>query len=169
MILWTIQRVEAWQTLQRRGVLLGDMRRVYIHFRPAYQWLMEHLSLRRAPIWAWHAYNAKRKRPDLRCSAHLGRGERGVCVEFDAPDGLVTLSRFDLWHSALNDAFLSEDEQHDIDNPTLEQKQQSWQHLFDLNFSDPAWHGPPDEAWIQATLPCLRSEWVRSYQHFKAR
>jgi hypothetical protein len=169
MILWTIQHVEAWQTLQRREVLLGDMRRAYSHFRPAYRWLKEQQSLRRPPIWAWYSYNAKRKKPDLRCTGHLERGEHGVCIEFEAPDGLVTLSRFDLWHSVLNDAFLSEDEQHDLDNPTPEQKRQSWRHIFDLNFGDPAWHGPPDEAWIQATIPYLQLEWVRSHQHFKAR
>jgi len=169
MILWTIQRVGAWQALQQHGVLLGDMRRVYAYYRQFYRWLMEQQSLRRPPVWAWYAYDAKRKKPDLRCSAYLGRGEHGVCIEFNAPDDLVVLSRFDLWNCILNDAYLAKDEQHDLDDPTPEQKRQSWRHVFDLNFGDPAWHGPPNEAWIQATLPLLRLEWVRSYQHFKAR
>ena len=33
MILWTIQRVEAWRTLEQRGVLLGDTRRVNGYYR----------------------------------------------------------------------------------------------------------------------------------------
>ena len=150
-------------------MLVGDMRRVDAYWRQFYRWLMEHLSYRRPPVWAWYAYGARRKKPDLRGSGHRPRGEHAVCIEFDAPDELVTLSRFDLWNCVLNNGYLSVDEQHDLDNPTPQQTRQSWRHVFDLNFGDPAWFGPPDEAWIQATLPLFRIEWVRSCQHFKAR
>ncbi len=169
MILWTIQHTEAWKLLQRHGVLYGDMRRVLTSFRPAYRWLMKKLSFNRPPIWAWYAYGGTRKKPDLRESGYLNSGTHGVRIEFDAPDELVSLSRFDLWNLVLNDAYLSFDEQHDVDNPTCQQKRTSWRHIFNLEFGDPEYYGAPTKAAIQAALPLLRFDWVRSRQYFKAR
>ncbi len=54
------------------------------------------------PIWAWYQWqDAKRRLPDLRCRAHLGKGEVGVRIEFTKPAGQILLSDFDLWHLPL--------------------------------------------------------------------
>lgn len=58
------------------------------------------------PIWAWHKWSRGRTRPDLRASAHLARGVRGVRLEFAAAADAILLSDFDAWHFVLNNWYL---------------------------------------------------------------
>lgn len=79
------------------------------HFRPAYRWLMSQMKERVAgcrglwPIWFWHS-----PKPDLRHSAHLPRGERGVRLELELPRDRTLLLDFETWHAVLNRWHLSQ-------------------------------------------------------------
>lgn len=70
---WTLQRPPWLRTLQQRGVIHADGRRVCHHFRPAYRWLMAEMYQRIRgynggfPIWFWYS-----PKPDLR---HSGQAE----------------------------------------------------------------------------------------------
>jgi len=78
---WTIQRPGWYALLQQRGVLGGDGRRPWRELRPAYRWLMGQMRRRIPgyrggwPVWFWCTW------PDLGRTAHLPKGERGVCFD----------------------------------------------------------------------------------------
>lgn len=138
--LWTIQTHTAWQHAQQKGILRTDGRRVERTFRPAYRWMMRHMQLRLPnyrggyPVWAWYA-----PKPDLRASALLPRGTRGVRIEFEAPAHAMLLSNFDAWHCVLNGSYLAlcEDEYHKVGAKfTAAQVEQSWTRIFDLQKTD---------------------------------
>lgn len=102
---WTIQHEDAWKLAKDRGVLRGDGRRVWKEFRPHYKWLMTVMEERiprprntATPVWCWV------EKPDLRRSAHLPKGTRGVCLEVDMPAENILLSEFILWHLVFNRA-----------------------------------------------------------------
>ena len=81
----------AWKILQREQVLFVDQRYSEDLFLDAYRWMtkqMEHriesesetMSL---PLWAWYQWDGiERRKPDLRSSGHLPKGQRGVRIEF---------------------------------------------------------------------------------------
>ncbi len=129
------------------------------------------------PIWAWYQWqDAKRRLPDLRCRAHLGKGEVGVRIEFTKPAGQILLSDFDLWHLPLcyrsyigyNQADTQKVEEHmycelkeagiaadDFENYPPESKtkiEKSWERIFDPSFNDSYWGGDWSMRSIQATL-----------------
>jgi hypothetical protein len=99
MILWTIQSPQAWTELQDKGVLRA--KRQYIMERTwlsAYQWMAEKMRLHIGPppesdclpIWTWYQWEGqRRKKPDLWASGHLGKGERGVRVEFESSSSIL--------------------------------------------------------------------------------
>ncbi|MDX1979955.1 MAG: DUF3841 domain-containing protein [Bryobacteraceae bacterium] len=105
---WTIQRVEWLEALQRRGYITGDGRRVWRIFRAPYAWMMGQMARRmpayngRFPIWVWHS-----PKPDLRRGAHLAKGVEGVRVELSLPRERVLLLDFETWHAVLNGWHLS--------------------------------------------------------------
>ena len=98
MQVWTIQTLSAFNSLQEKGMLKGDGRRVWREFRPAYRWLVQHM--RRVPdcrgggypIWLW------REKPDLRRSGHLPRGAKGILLELDIPEERILWSNFWIWN-----------------------------------------------------------------------
>ncbi len=166
MRLWTLQVRAAWETLERDGVLRGEWSRVAETARPCYEWYVEAASCDGPPIWAWHTFEGHRGHPALDEPAeNIPWDQQGVCIEFEAPDALVTLSRFDLWCSAYG-----MDEEHippaasaGGTRPTAEQIRESWQRIFELDYP-PAF---PEALAIQATLPELRREWVREVIHYQ--
>ncbi len=97
---WTIQRPSWWRTLQQRGLIHADGRRLCHDFRPAYNWMMGQMYRRipgytgAYPVWFWYS-----PKPDLRHSGHLARGERGLRIELELPRSIVLLSDFETWHS----------------------------------------------------------------------
>jgi hypothetical protein len=118
VILWTIQTDAAWTVARRRGVLVGDARRVCADHRSAYRWLTAVMRrclpppCRRVttPIWAWRRWRTESARPDLRSRGHVPAGVRAVCLEFRMDPEHVLMSDFLAWHYALNGWYLPRNE-----------------------------------------------------------
>ena len=197
MILWTIQRLDAWNKLQKSGVLSGRQQYVDPYFVTAYQWLVEQMKTRIGPppeadvfpIWAWYQWEGQKKKPDLRSGGHLPKGELGVSIEFEASENRVLLSDFDLWHYVLNywylpkslaegDRFEAELEGKGMsfykDKPLLDIKYhqqivESWQRIFDFSWHDEDISNTVEQRSIQATLWELHMNDVQDIRTFKAR
>lgn len=194
MKLWTIQTDEALRKLERDGRLSSDRSLADADFFPAYDWMSGQMRRRigpspagvSSPLWAWYQYNSdSKRRPDLRRTGHLPRGETGFLIEFRGDDESVVLSDFDLWHFVLNYCYLpatvadgerfdstlgsrcswTDRAPHAID----QEIRGSWQRIFDLEWSDPELTCGPSERQIQATLWQLTAESVATIQKFVAR
>jgi len=102
MILWTIQPVEVVEILERDGHFSckTELSENYEDFRDAYDWIINEMDKRGIarpantdlPLWAWHTYDWKHKKPDFRTKGLGCRGERCACIEFEIPDEQVLLS-----------------------------------------------------------------------------
>jgi hypothetical protein len=184
--LWTIQHQGAWEKACRRGVLRADGRFVFSGFRPAYRWMCRQMARRGVagpngyPVWAWCS-----PKPDLRRSAHLERGERGVRLEFFAPIECVLLSDFQSWHCILNDGPIALGEtEYDAFRRSCrrtcaldrhagacrEAMEATWERVFELNGPvgfDPDWWGESNE--VQAVLPEVPLSWITAVTPFLAR
>lgn len=200
MILWTVQGYDAWLRMQQTGVLRADADYVWKEFVPAYNWLVAQMEVCigprppgvEYPIWAWYQYSGvRRKKPDLRSSGYLSKGERGVLIEFDIQDDLVLLSNFDMWHYVLNYWYLPTGEQDSADfdaelhahglsphrtKPLLDPVYHrrivdSWNLIFDLDWVDGEGFVScsKEEKAIQATFWELPICDVRSTRMFTAR
>ncbi len=142
------------------------------------------------PIWAWFQWeNHRKKRPDLRFSAHLPRGEVGVLVEFSAEPAAVLLSDFLLWHYVLNYWYLPEsvvDEKRfdatvkslgaDVPSGVAKKNEafhvevrKSWDKIFDIHVATRGISYKYSQKRIQATLWTLRKDMVRDAVIFRAR
>lgn len=182
---WTIQPAAWWRSLRTRGMLHGDGRRIYGHFRPAYRWLMRQMVIRvpgcrgRAPIWVWQS-----PKPDLRHVAHLPRGEPGVRVELELPCNRVLLFDFETWHCVLNRWHLSlswrESREWDrrikgldqyrtlLPEPFESELQAAWERVFDLaRLRRTKLWGPIDK--VQGVTEYVRLDEVKRVEEFIAR
>jgi hypothetical protein len=170
---------------QKRGVLRADGRRVFRDFRPAYAWLMAQMHKRVPgygggfPVWLRIC-----PKPDMRRSAHLPRGTRGVRIEMELLAERVLLSDFETWHCVLNRWHLSSSwrESRDWDRrtanmnqfigplpPELERElQMPWERVFefDLLRRSRLW-GPINK--IQGVTEYVRLEEVVAVREFVAR
>ncbi len=198
MTLWTIQSIAAWKTLQREQVLFSDQRYSEDLFLDAYRWMSEQMECRieprpentSLPLWAWYQWdNAKRRKPDLRSSAHLPKGQRGVRIEFEQSDKEVLLSDFDLWHYVLNywylprtvadgEAFEAELSEHNLSFFEMkplpvrayhQRIEDSWDRIFDLDWAEEEISDPFSKKSIQATFWKLHFDQIRDVQFFTAR
>jgi hypothetical protein len=200
MILWTIQTETAWRAFRAKGVLRGIRSRVPTEpgWADSYAWMARQMtrrigpppSAKSYPVWAWFQYNgASRPKPDLRCSALLSRGKRGVRIEFECPDQLVLLSDFELWHCVLCYSMLDESEAESerfdeelkqrgismpfprpLPDPELHRRiEQSWERIFDLDWDADGWCHERAVKSIQATVWQLTVDQVRRETHFTAR
>ncbi len=198
MILWMIQEESVWETWQKRGVIRADGRRIDRDVRQAYRWMTRQMEQRigprpagvNYPVWAWsQCEDARRPRPDLRSSDLLPPGCRGVRVEFETDESNVLLSDFELWHYVLNywylgrswadcrrferrvrasgfDAYARDDRQ---TSPLASTVEESWERIFDLNWSQRSMASPRHEKSIQATLWEISLEAVSRVRHFVSR
>ena len=142
---WSIQTERCVERFRDKGILRGDGRRVWRHFRFPYRWLMQQMAARMDsyrggwPVWFWV------KPKDLRTGSLLRRGERGVRLELNIPRERVLLLDFDTWHHVLNGWYLAlterEDDLWEQEVKELrgarpewvrERMQQSWERVFDL-------------------------------------
>lgn len=199
MILWTIQSIEAWNTLQAFGVLRAKREYAEGEFIPAYEWIAEQMEKRLGaqrpfpgalPIWAWYQWDGeKRKRPDLRSRSFLSSGEKGVRIEFEIPAEHVLLSDFNLWHYVLNYWYLGSSsadcetfekdlakrelsfyETKPLPNLELDREiRESWERIFDLEWEEPDMTFVQEDKSIQATLWELRVENIKRADEFRAR
>jgi hypothetical protein len=186
--------------LEKDGLLRADARRVRRHHRRAYEWLARQMeerlgcrpSEKALPLWAWFQCDgATCRKPDLRSSGHLLKGESGVRIEFKVSDRLVLLSDFDLWHYVLNYWYLPESLK-DADNFETELSRrglsfyrtkplrnaafhkkivESWVRIFDLDWADKerSIARPRARKSIQASLWELGRGQVSDVRFFKAR
>jgi hypothetical protein len=198
MILWTIQSKEAWETIQRTGLLRAEPGFVSRDFISAYEWMAKQMEIRIEPskgclpLWSWYQWESERKKkPDLRFGGHLPKGDHGVRIEFKIEDNKVVLSDFHLWHYVLNYWYLpaTEDDDNTFEAELNEHGLSfyetkplkhadfhkrivdSWNRVFDLNWADPGESITfrREKKSIQATFWKLRLEQVRKVQPFTAR
>ena len=193
MRLWTIQPIEVWEELNKKGYFIcNPIKADYIsdkewNFKEAYDWLvgqMEYRIGRRPngvsyPIWAWHTRDWQHKKPDLRNIGLGNKGEKSVCIEVEVPDNQVVLTDFDVWHFVLNkwyfDDSYSEEEweklhaKYDrLDRDVKEKvKIQSWQKVFDVSPFQNEWC--QRGRYIQATFCVLYLKDVKDVRFFTAR
>ena len=204
MRLWTVQCASFWDRLKAEGSIVADPALVSAAcdrfgwaWSNAYGWMASRTAERvpgrprsgAMPIWAWQQWDsAARPRPDLRCTGHLPRGERGVRIGFAAENAL--LSDFNLWHFALNYWYISKSEKDcdafeaELDRRGLDPFAQkplpdaelharieaSWNLVFDLDRVD-RFHGTRRRAdkCVQATLWRIGLDAVTEVTEFTAR
>ncbi len=103
--LWTIQDERGWNELQSKGILIAKKEFIDPYFRTGYDWMRNQMNSRieyrnkeiQYPIWAWYqSVNKKRKKPDLRESGYLPKGNQGYRIEFIKNSKDVLLSDFEL-------------------------------------------------------------------------
>lgn len=80
MRLWTIQPIVVYDYIQKYGsyCCLSEKCPNMEDFLIPYQWLTQKMAEKigsppqgiKYPVWAWHTYATKRKKPDLRRSGH---------------------------------------------------------------------------------------------------
>ena len=196
MLLWTIQTSGAWVELQSSGTLRGCRSRVEKDLIAPYDWMAAQMMKQigpaprpgALPIWAWFQWEGERKRPDLRATGHLPRGQRGVRIEFEVLDSRVLLSDFELWHYVLNYWYLPKSEQDDkafeselrdsglsfFETKPLPLRHwhlriaRSWERIFDLGWYDEHIAAPLQRKSMQATVWELLLDDVRGFRAFKA-
>ena len=129
-------------------------------FQAAYGWLNEKMKARIGappegisyPVWAWHTYDKKRKKLDLRHGGYKVKGSECVCMEIEIPDSDVVLSDFNAWHFVLNHMYLNPDcfsgdtfdqDQRWLDSMTAEEREKairsSWDAIFDIRYYENDW------------------------------
>lgn len=152
----------------------------------AYQWMAQQMKKRigepplpeiKLPVWAWYQYESKkRNKPPLSDGGKTNPGQREMMIEFEAPDEIVLLSVFVLWHHPLNGWDLCVDKRAakrveeyfhtDFKNKPEEIQKlivDSWDLIFDLNFRHKSFVTKHKKnRCIQATLWYIRKEWVIS-------
>lgn len=194
MLLWTIQPKTIHDQLVRDGEVYCDGRRSTTllamdykphdnQFRAAYKWMSKRMRergipVRSYPIWAWYKYPGAKK-GSRKISLPRAKWEADLHVEscrieFDAPEELVLLSDFELWHAVLNKWVASDDfaeidlidaaEKDGIDVSTVLEK--TWDRIFliDKENCKSLYNG--DDIAIQACVPYLKQEWIKRVDHF---
>ena len=115
--LWTIQRNEAFVTLNRDGVLYCDSPRNAIHLdegtdgmlNRAYVWMIAQMEKRipsprpdmaSYPLWAWAQVGSYKK--EFHPSSNEYEHGRDVLLVLDVPEEEYLLSDFSMWHHVIN-------------------------------------------------------------------
>ena len=185
MILWTIQPETVYRIILECGVYHCDFgKSLFSDSKRQYDWLARQMADRISPppegvdypAWAWHTWEGKRKKPDLRSERWRNgwKCDLFACLEIDIPDKDVLLSDFDSWSIILLNSMICETEKEDLELEKLyesldpdKQRQlqdENWKRVFDLT--------PCDNGWItrgrsiQATFWELRREQIRHVWFF---
>ena len=190
MKLWTIQPVDVYNNIMSSGKYFCDPNRSSLLeddlFRNAYSWLVKEMEKRigdkpeyvKFPVWAWHTWEWKHKKPDLR--SFVGKkGPKMVCIELEIPDNEVVLSDFDSWHYVLNKwhfGYETSDEElaekyawlDSLSNEEREQEiKKSWQNVFNIEKINTYWI--IQGQFVQATFWEIKKEQVRKIQFFTSK
>lgn len=183
MRLWTIQPEEVYEQILRDGkyILDEDKSSNCKDFNQAYSWLKKQMDIKGIKndnnlLWAWHTFNGKHHKPDLRYSAYDTRGTKSVCLELEIPDERVLLSDYNAWHYVLNDSYLdmstNEEEWNKerdwFDHLPFDERQkvkeESWQRIFDTTYFKNDWVSKG--VYVQATFYGLELNDIKRVQHF---
>lgn len=194
--LWTIQNEIVWNELQTQGKFIPKVNYIDESFLKEYDWMKlemekrlgESISERKYPIWSWYQYIDKnKKKPDLRRTGHLAKGETGYRIEIQKNRKEVLLSDFELWHHVLNNQYLPKSEQDEKDfelrmklkygntkpDNLMKYKrkviEKSWERIFNMDFENPYVTYPLEKKSIQATFWELKIEEVIKVDKFKPR
>lgn len=198
--MWTIQTIDAWNHLQQTGKLRAHEKIITQEFLHPYKWMCVQMEKRIGnrpdqatyPLWAWYQWRGEqRKRPDLRYSAHLPSGMKGVRLQIELQPEQVLLSDFDLWHYVLNYWYLARSKEEEekfeaeiereglcfykmkpLPHPKFHRRiVTSWEHIFDLDWIDQEQfitYKKKDKS-IQATFWELRLDEISEVKPFTAR
>lgn len=198
MLLWTIQTIEAWETLKNTRTLCCNSKLSEHEFMTAYLWMAEQMRkrlqyrcrYRTLPLWAWYQWEGKcRKKPDLRSTGFLPRGHEGVRIEFELNNDEVLLSDFSLWHYVLNywylpksktegEAFAAELAARELSFyetkplPDYEYHlriKQSWERIFDIDWTQDSITSAKKSKSIQACFWELKLGDVKRVDRFIAK
>ena len=189
MLLWTIQPEEVLRMLRCNGVFhCNSDKTIYLNddwkFDQSYDWMVKQMEKRigkrpegvKYPIWAWHTFDWKHKKPDLRdhyFSAHYGVY---ACIEIDVPEETVLLSDEENWHYVLNDWYFSaakSEEEYNFyeteyealpDDEKSRAREKSWEHIFEVEPIDTEWHR--QGCYVQAVFWELKLSQVRKVTWF---
>ncbi|MEQ8766746.1 MAG: DUF3841 domain-containing protein [Planctomycetota bacterium] len=187
--LWTIQPLEVWQSLEKRGTLLADPAHPRYEGEPpeAYHWLTGQLRERLPQFHAtlpWWAYCRK---PDLRWARHtLPRGSRHVRLEIRPRRSSYFTFPCWAWTLVFSSQFLARTaEEHrlwlrdvrragytewgdELSEELTHRVRKSWESLFDPNLPRRSWD--PDEPrteCFEAALARLHLDEVQAMTHFQ--
>lgn len=197
--LWTIQHQDFYKTLIQEKIVYAALRpEIDSEYLIGYEWLRKQMDNKIGkrpfptcyPIWAWYQWNGiQQAKPDLRYSCHLNKGTPGVRLTIQKEIREVLLSDFILWHSPycyhyyiavdelqderfeqkLKDLNLTESNFEQFPHYLQREIEQSWQHIFDLDYNFPACTQPYDLKSIQATFWSLSLDEVIKVEKFIAR
>lgn len=175
MKLWTVQSNEAYQKLQRDGMLSGDRTLIMEEsFLTAYQWLCRQMEKRIGPpphpdvfpVWAWHTWEGGSGKPDMRRYRSEVEAPDGCWrLTLEVPDDQVLLSDFDLWHFPLNGWYLALSEK-EYRTSSADYKEKSWERIFQLDLPANDWCVSEKKS-IQATFWTLTWDMVKKAEHFE--
>lgn len=153
--MYTIQSHEAYETLARDGVLVGDPSLGWSEFQEAYAWMLRQMD-QRLPgspgglLWLWPTATRGR----LRDGARHARG--AVLLTVKVARDRVLLSEFLDWHAVLNRSLHVP--------PLLGESNEEWEARWsplDEDFDERAkpYRGEPITAWPEALRAEIESSW----------
>lgn len=167
-IFWTIQAIDKWRHVQERGMLQGDESYIDEDFLDAYKWMIAQMKqqlpnyIGEVPIWLWT------KRPDLRSSGYLEKGQKGVLLQVELDPKNVLLSDFQAWHLVLNNHYMSLTDYEDKEVFTDEEIQKSWALIFELEqLKESEMWGEP--LHLQGVTGTIKLNQIKSVKEFTAR
>ena len=194
LTLWTIQSSSFYHQIEETGFIHSDIElsNLYDDFSYQYNWMADQMQQRIGnpnnentllPIWAWYQWEGKRKRRDLRSSGFGKKGTQMVQIEFEISPSDVLLSDFDAWHVVLNNGYLGDTNEDDVNfynkyqgintwatnfftdakaNEMLIEMKKSWEKIFDLDKCIKMGFSSIDSQSIQATFWELKKEWIHN-------
>lgn len=196
--LWSIQEESKLDEITSKGKLICTENKFSKEWDNEYRWMIKQMQNRignsefesQYPIWAWYQYqNANHRRPDLRKTNHLPRGNKGIRIEFLKNKTEVILSDFILWHYPLSyksiiannktelDKFESKLKQLNLDKTSLEELpkhlqneiMKSWDKIFDMDFENEYYTNKKHDKIIQACCWNIKEHEIVKIDKFKAR
>jgi hypothetical protein len=112
MRLWTIQHIDVWNKLQKKGLYKTDKRFIcFEDFKEAYEWMVDEAKRinpewkESRPVWFWT------KKPDLRTYRFVripGKPKTipHVLIEIEVDPKELLITDFDMWHQVLNSSYV---------------------------------------------------------------
>lgn len=189
MKLWTIQPIHVYQLILETGAYRCETEKCqYLHvpaFDTAYRWLAEQMRERigpppdgtEFPVWAWHTWDWKHIKPDMRRSEFKYFKTHHVLLELEIPDEQVLLTDHGTWHFAINDSYFGDaknDAEFDEEmawfdtlpaDVQTQKKRESWTKIMDVTPVDTDW--AKNGQYIQATFWELRRDNIKKVWHYR--